>query len=496
MTGRSEPTPPDAGAGANAPCDASVATCPLLDEPKIISIAYLDGADDKEIAGGIHFVNLPRDAKWVDGTDVKNIDRLSHKPRIKVRFNKPGSHSFKVKYLPNAGNVVYSAAEKGRTGHFKFQDQVKAYTTDGDGTKILPIDDFFVAAAGKDKYKLEAEDGKGNKVQSGELEVRRLLYYIEIKMKTLTSIATSLATFQGEYAKYNIKLAPLASVEMDYMANVSDSDEATFKTKARTAYAASTAPAKEPYVIAIVYTGHQAEKTTNRSIAKASVQVGPGKPSVLIPIRGPGVYDTRDKERYLWNNIVPGEDWFVSAKFLKDGGTAGTDDVVIAKNKCTPVPVSPAKPDMCKVVKIDVTGLPAATGTITLEVNYIDIMAGGTSYGANLISVCTRSWWTDKTTAGQNDIIVHEMGHKLGMATDGTGKKPDKIPTYYDSSKGHVGPHCHHGIPAGQARYDSSADLAASDCVMYGATNGKSAFCEHCAIAVRKQDVCDGWSKF
>lgn len=468
----------------------------MKDEPKIISVAYLDGADDKEIAGGKHYVNFPRDAKWVDGAEIKNIDRLSHKPRIKVRFNKPGSHGFKVKYIPNGGNAAYSAAEKGRTDHFKYQDQKKSYTTDGDGTKILPVDDFFVAAAGKDKYKLEAEDDKGNKVQSGELEIHRLIYYIEIKMKTLTLIASSLATFEGEYAKHNIKLVPLASVEMDYMANVSDSDEATFKTKARTAYAGSTAPAKEPYVIAIAYTGHQAEKNTNKRVVKAGVQVGPGKPAVSIPIRGTGVYDTRDTERYLWNNIVPGEDWFVSAKFLKDGGTAGTDDVVIAKDKCTPLPVSVSKPDMCKVVKIDVSGLPAATGTITLEVNWIDIMAGGTSYGANLISVCTKSWWTDKPTSGQNDIIVHEMGHKLGMAVDGIGKKPDKIPTYYDSSKGHVGNHCHHGIPAGQARYDSSADQTASDCVMYGATNGKSAFCEHCTVAVRKQDMCDGWSKF
>ncbi|MFN8660230.1 MAG: hypothetical protein U0105_28090, partial [Candidatus Obscuribacterales bacterium] len=375
---------------AKKPADP-VQPCPEAeeDEPKIIAIDFLDGGDDIKLGGGKQWVNLPRDDKWVDGADIKNKDRLSHKPRIKVWFNKPGAHGFKVKYLPDGGNAAYSVAEKGRTSHFKYQDAQKAYTTDGDGTKILPIDDFFVAAAGKDKYKLEAEDNKGNKVQSSEIEIHRLIYYVEIKMKTLTSIATSLATLEGEYAKHNIKLKALPSVEMDFMANVSDSDEATFKTKARTAYAGSTAPAKEPYAIAIAYTGHQAEKNTNKRISKASVQVGPGKPDVLIPIRGTGVYDTRDIERSLWNNIVPGEDWFVSAKFLKDGGTAGTDDVVIDKAKCTPVPVSAAKPDNCKVVKIDVTGLPVATGTITLEVNWIDIMAGGTSYGANLISVCT-----------------------------------------------------------------------------------------------------------
>lgn len=343
MSNRKDPTPPSTGSGAASPCDASVQKCPLADEPKIISIAYLDGADDKEIAGDKQFVNLPRDAKWVDGTDVKNIDRLSHKPRIKVRFDKPGTHSFKVKYIPNGGNAAYTATEKGRTDHFKFQDQQQSYSTDGDGTKILPIDDFFVAAAGKDKYKLEAEDTKGNKVQSGEVEVHRLFYYVEIKMKTLTAVATSLGTLVGEFAKHNMKLKALPSVEMDHMPNIGSGDDDTFKTKARTAYDTSQAPGKQPYVVAIAYTNHLAVKNPNQKVIKASVQVGPGKPAVQIPIAGPGLTNPAVKERYLWKNLVPGEGWFVSAKFLKDGGTAGTDDINIPEAKCTAV--APRRPN-------------------------------------------------------------------------------------------------------------------------------------------------------
>ncbi len=498
---KKDPTSPSAGQADDKPCDSTVQTCPLKDkkkdEPKIVSVAYLDGADDKEIAGGKHYVNFPRDAKWINNDEIKNIDRLSHKPRIKVRFNKPGSHSFKVKYIPNAGNAAYSGAEKGRTDHFKYQDQQKSYSTDGDGTKILPIDDFFVTAAGKDKYKLEAEDDKGNKVHSGELEIHRLIYYVEIKMKTLTSVAGSLGTLTGEFAKHNIKLKALPSVEMDHIPNIGAGDDDTFKTKARTAYDTSQAPGKQPYVAAIAYTDHLAVKNPNQKVIKAGVQVGPGKAAVEIPIAGPGLTNPAVKDRYLWKNLVPGEGWFVSAKFLKDGGTSGTDDVVIPEAKCTAVAASTAKPDMCKKVSIDVTGLAAGTGTITLEVHWVDRMRGGLSFpDGNLICVCTRSWWSDKSAAGQNQIMIHELGHKVGMVADGTGKLPDAVATLYDSSKGHVGNHCYKGNADGQARYDSATDSDSSTCVMYGATNGKSAFCDNCAPAVRKLDICDGWSKF
>ena len=492
MTGKSKPTPPSTGSGAGQPCDSAVGKCPLADDAKIVSIAYLDGADDKEVAGGKQYVNFPRDAKWVDGTEIKNIDRLSHKPRIKVRFDKPGAHSFKVKFQPDGGNAAYTVTEKGRTDHFKYQDQQQSYTTDADGSKILPVDDFFVTAAGKDKYKLEGEDDKGNKAHSGDLEVHRLIYYVEIKMKTLTAVATSLGTLEGEFAKHNIKLKSLPSVEMDHMPNISTSDEDTFKTTARTAYGTSQAPGKEPYAVAIAYTDHLAVKNPNQKVIKSAVQVGPGKPAVAIPIAGPGLTNPAVKSRNLWKNLVPGEGWFVSAKFLKDGGTAGTDDVDIPEAKCTA-----AAGDASSSVSVDVTGLPAGTGSITLEVNWVDRMRGGLSFpGGNLICICTRAWWTAKSTEAQNQTMAHELGHSVGMVADGTGKLPDAVATLYTSAKGHVGNHCYNGNPNGQARYDSATDSANSTCVMYGATNGKSAFCGNCSPAVLKLDICDGWSAF
>jgi hypothetical protein len=495
MSRKKDPTPPSSGGSANKPINSSVQSCPLKDKARIVSIAYLDGTDDKEIAGGKHYVNFPRNVKWVNNSEIKNIDRLSHTPRIKVRFNKPGAHGFKVKYLPNGDNVVYSDAEKARNSHFKYQDQQKSYTTDGDGTKILPVPDFFVAAAGKDKYKLEAEDDQGNTVKSGNLEIYRLFYCIEIKMRSLTTVASNINTLKNEYKKHHISILELGSVIIDHMPNIgSQADTNAFKSTARGAYTSSDATEKEPYVIAIAYTDHLAVKNANQQLRKANVTVGPNQPKVSIPVMGTGLRtgDSNFRSKALWQNIVPGEDWFVSAQFLKNGGTVGADEVTILKDKCTPI-ARGSNAQYCTQVDIDVTGLPTETGTLTITVNWVDRMRAGLASSGNMVIICTRAWWNDKSTRAQNEVMIHEIGHMLGMVTNGSGTLPDTPAKHY-ANRGHVGNHCHSGL----ALRDSfaSGDNSGSNCVMFGATNGKSAFCGDCTPAVRKLDICNGWTRF
>lgn len=448
---------------------------------KIKSVEFLNGDDATELtAHAEQFVNLPRDAKWVDGTHVKNVDRLGQKPRIKVTFNKPGKHTFKVKYVPDPGNVAYSAAEKGRNANFKFEEAEKTFTTDDNGAKII-AGDLFVAASGKAKYQVKATDDVGNEALSHQVHTQRLVYYVELKMNG-TVAANSLGVFTSEFAKHNVKMVSAGSAAMDRIPNIG-TDTSTFETKARTAYNTSGASAKAPYVVAVAYTDHLAVKDSAQEVKKSGVTVGPGKSDVEIPI-----VNSAGKAKYLWKNIVPGEGWFVSASFLKNGGTPGTDDVAIPEAKCTAIP---AGQDDCKKVKVKVDGLAAATGTITLKVNWVNRMRGGISIGGgNMICVCTRAWWANESTADQNQVMVHEMGHKIGMVPGGTGKGPDKTPNQY-TGKGHVGSHCHTGLPV-QASYSE----ASGTCVMFGSTNNKSAFCADCVTAVKKEDLSSGWSAF
>jgi type VI secretion system secreted protein VgrG len=305
-----------------------------------------------------------------------------------------------------------------------------------------------------------------------------------------------LSNVEHEYAKHNIKLIKLPSVEMDFMPNIGLSDDITFIAQARNAFSKSQAAEKQPHAVAIAYTAHLAVKIANHPVKKTSVRVGPGSPPVFVAIVTEDESSILPELRYLWQGLVPGDSWFVSAKFLRQGGTAA-DSISIPAIKCTAVPTGSGSPLRSNVVRVDVNSLPAGSGTIVLLVNIVDRMRGGFSFpGTNLVCVCTMAWWTAIDTKAQNQTIVHELGHAVGMVADGSGKLPDKTATWYDTSKGHFGNHCFYGIVANQTRYDSGADLARSRCVMYGAANGIGAFCANCAPAVCKVDLSDGWRPF
>jgi type VI secretion system secreted protein VgrG len=130
------------------------------------------------------------------------------------------------------------------------------------------------------------------------------------------------------------------------------------------------------------------------------------------------------------------------------------------------------------------------TGTLTVKVYTVNSMCGGLSFNrGNLICVCTRAWWRAISESDQNQVMIHEMGHKIGMVPKGTTL--DRTANQY-TGKGHVGSHCHTGL-AVLASYDN---VPGSRCVMFGMTNGVMAFCAACAKAVKKMDLSAGWAKF
>lgn len=192
--------------------------------------------------------------------------------------------------------------------------------------------------------------------------------------------------------------------------------------------------------------------------------------------------------RSLWKDLVPGEGWFVSCIYSPDSGGA---DIELDEADCTAVAAGGNASD-CTSVSVDVSGLPAGTGTLTLTVHWVDRMRGGMSFsGSPTVLICTRAWWTDISATEQNQTLVHELGHQFGMVPEGAGSSLDRHADQYIDS-GHVGSHCHNGVPAA-ASYSNSAAGAASTCVIFGATNGKIAYCGLCTPQVRKLDLSPGW---
>jgi hypothetical protein len=463
----------------------------------IVSIDFLNGSEDELLtAEAIQIINLPRRNKWVDNDVITNIDRLSEKPWILVKFDRPGRHRFTAQLVPGEDNAIFTAREKRRNPKFKYEERQKRYRTRRDGSAV--IKNLFLDTAGNNTYKVKASDSEGNEVMSAVgVRTKKLFHFVELKMEELTAIAENLDVANTEYSRNHITIKSLPGSDMPHMENISASlaDERRFMRNSRAAYRSTDARAKRPYVIALAYTDQLAVKNANKVLELPNVEVGTGKSDVEIDVFGPDLdAPTILNSRALWNQIVSTESWFVSCEFLKDGGRR-RDIVQIPSAKCTAVHNAAFAAEYCDKVSIKVDHLEAETGSLKLKVHWIDMMAGGLSFGGNITCVCTRAWWNDQSANYQNQVFIHEMGHQLGMASKGTGRLPAKIPTYYTNNQGHWGPHCHHGVPAGQARYDSAADGAAHDCVMYGAT-ASTQYCEHCAVAVRKVDMTRGWRQF
>lgn len=461
----------------------------------IESCDFCDGPNDNILQGiATQFVNLPSELKWVDHDLIPNMDRLGYKPWVKVQFSKPGRHKFFLKLIPQGANIEYTETEKNRNPKFKYDLAEKEYTTD-EATGQLIVKDFHISVAGLDKFKITARDEQGKKATSqGTLETKRLIYATELKMKTLTTFAPNINKVKKEYERSGIVLKSLKDEKMDYLQNISKSDEETFRRKARTAFDASTGLAKKKHCVAIAYTDHLAVKVSDKPLSKLNVKVGPGEAKVTFNIEGPGLTNANVELRSLWRNIVTGEDWFVSCTFWSLANILSI--VEIPKSKCTPIQsVGYSAGNMEKVV-VDVSHLPKGVGALTLRVNWVDRMRAGLAFGGNLVCVCTRAWWSDQSDDEQEQVIVHEIGHKVQMASKGVNGSPDKIATHYDDSKGHVGDHCYKGNAHGQVQYDADSDGTKSTCVMYGSTNGKIAFCANCQPAVRKVDLTKGWSDF
>lgn len=479
---------PGGGGGGTQPVDP-VPPAPV-DDYNIVSVAWLNGDDVTTIGDCTQYVNLPRDAKWLTDSGIPNIDRLGISPRFLVTFDRPGSFGFQWQIVPEGGGTpAYTATEEGRNANFiaSSKDWTNGSTA-ADGRAIM-ADAARLVAGGGFKFRIKAKDDKGKEVQSGIITTKRLFWYVELPMTGLSGVLSSTAAFDSEFAAHHIELKQLPDLAIPMQQNIGDSAASnTLAANITSAVAGSAAAStKAPYLIRIAYTNHLAVKNPNQRQRKTGVTVGPGQPAAVLGVAAPGLLPgSAAGARSLWNNIVTGESWFVSALYTPDDGSAA---VAIDAAQVT----APGAGPSFRSVSVGVTGLPAGTGTVDVFVNVVDRMRAGLAIGgAANICVCTIAWWTQSTDNEQVGTVIHEAGHKVQMVVAGTGSQPDRVSTQYSGS-GHAGSHCHNGAPAGQANYATTALTNQSNCVMFGTINGHNAFCGNCAPAVKKVDLGAGF---
>jgi hypothetical protein len=454
--------------------------------PHIVSVEFLEGDSGAAVsASSYQWVNLPRDSQWVDGEHVTSIDRLGRQPRVRVTFSQPGSHVFLLRLLCTS-NSPYSDEEQSRNAAFRHTTEERSYVTDSDGTKI--VDDFELSVRGGIHWQIQARDNSNTIHHFSEyLEARRLVYYQVIAMEG-TPVPTSFDTYEGSVQRHGLELRRLGRTTMRRFANVgNDSEKDATSDEARRVYERACANRKEPHILAIVFTDHLAVQNANQRFTNPNVMAGPGR-STMFRIRGRGLrrpYTTTD--HFLWIDINE-DDWFVSCKFTAQAG----GEYNIPKDRCRPIMVEGSS-SRANCVHVDLSALPSEAGRLEMRVNWVDRMRGGLSFsGSNLILIATRVWWNNKSAASQNEAMVHETGHKLGMVPTGADNGPPRHSMQY-THHGHVGSHCHAGVPEAN---DYSPLHSQAQCVMFGGLSGHSRFCHLCGPQVSKVDIHAGWRRF
>jgi len=470
-------------------------------------------------------VNLPQGEAYQGHSD-EHEDRRGHRIRVRIILRqtieeaRQGNFRFQVRMVPGGSNALYTGQEKNRAhGHYLAQPDNEDWSdplTISSGNSRVIEDHFSVTAAGGDMFTIQARCVEYRHVVSSiPIRVWRRIWVQEVKM-TNVGAARDIIVFRNKFQNgHHLAIRQERAVTMTRMANIGDGrlEKEQFLRNTRRAYdgVRSRFRTRERYVVVIAYTDQLAVKQAGFTVIKDPV-AAPGFNTSEAMGHFIDVPITDGTERYLWKGIDDAatdeerfQSWFVSAHFV-----TGSRRIAIpnSQQNCQPVPdpsFTPVRPDACKKVRVNVARLVPrdTTGRIELVVNVVNRFRGGISYGGgNLICVCTRSWWRSETQLAQNAVLIHEMGHKIGMVPDGNPSRTCDLehtnalfPNQY-RRRGHRGSHCCAGVgpPAAGGEYDGSE---APDCVMFGSSRQNvQDFCPHCTRAVNKVDLSDGWGLF
>lgn len=450
----------------------------------------------------LQYVNLTEPSeRWNDGQALNSLDRQTNKPKIHVKFNKAGQHRFTVKVSPRPGNAVYSAREQSRQPLYREPTQrTYSYVTDADGTKT--VDDIALPAAGLNTYLFEVINDKNQIISTEVVETVRRLYLQEIMLPGPEALPRphGFQPTATEYARHGVDVLQLPPVSTPGDANsdvFTEDGEARLRQLAGSVYPRSQGPSHAPYTIVVCHVDRLASMLPVQPIY-VQASAGPGAPDKEVQF-----VSADGNVSFLWHNIEPNVDWFLECLFEYTDPAAGVRRVPVARDRLTPLPYDAAEPKACHAVNIRLAGLLPipATGRLILRVRLMESAAAGAAfYDTNLLCVAALSPFEPVTMNYQQETLVHEIGHLIGMVPSGPewaqahpdeadmdSSRLDKGPFFYSQ----MGNHCHFGLPASQA--DPSHTGA---CVMFGGDCQSIRYCVHCAKAVRKVDMSNGWPSF
>ena len=167
------------------------------------------------------WVNLDKDPKWVDGTNIKDVKRVGHL-HYEVAFKKAVLASYRVKIKPQANCIAYNTAaapngtvEAIRNKNFSGDDVGK--DTNLAKKKVQLERNITLPAAGGNEYVVRVQYRGKEQESTHAVVVRRMLFYYSVRMDSAALTAgahpTTGAAVPGAIPD---PAAFLTSMETDY----------------------------------------------------------------------------------------------------------------------------------------------------------------------------------------------------------------------------------------------------------------------------------------
>ena len=406
-------------------------------------------------------------SKYVDD-DVSNVDVMGPNVYVKVRYKKSGATvPVEVTLESDGANAKYSAAEQNSAPgvYGPTIDSATGVGIDGEAKFHVRL-----TPAGGDRYKIKAKSKKGTElVCKEEIETRRKLYYQVIRMAGAGSISASdLARVEKEFwnpaKKVYIKLEQYSPGGTIFdLENFDDTHKPTLR-RVRDAARAVFDTSKAPFSIAVVIVNKNCIPKWESKWRTGTITGS----AVNVPL-----------DRPLFYYADPSVPWF------------GTMTYTPEKGPSISIPSHWVAPADEYTVTVDARKLPKGRAMISYELLIVDFEGMGLSIPTeNLVTVSSRGLRgkkvSSRTMAG---ILVHEIGHKLGMVPGRQGDRDlDEQSSYYDG-RGHAGGHCRHPAPL-LDDYRGSRPIPPPECTMFGDIRTQTTkFCSLCEQSIRKLDV-------
>lgn len=413
------------------------------------------------------WVNLTVNDEWL-GESLTERQRMGEIAPLRIQFAEARRATAYVTKEADANNAVYSDTEKPRRLGFHVRDYSRRrITTNRRGVVDLTI---RVSLAGGDKFTIRVEDREGNTLHADNLLTRRKLYFQVIRMTGVTAVSAADVTgMQDEFwnTAENIYIRmieiPPAAATIPARQNYNDTDNSVSSVVLQQTRAAYDT-AKNPYCFAVLVVRRN----------------GIPEDEVLAV---PATFDATNSHtltttKVLFDIVDPAEEYYTSLVWTPTGGAS----VNIPKARLTRVGNND--------IRIDTTGYTQGAGTLDYSMRVLGINGRGLSLPTNnftLVASEDAETGAAVPAAEVMAVLVHEIGHKIGMVPGPQGTRVlDEQSTYYDG-RGHSGGHCNHGVGL-LPTYDVGG--INPDCTMFGDTRASlSTFCADCRSSVRKLDL-------